>query len=286
MKRKLLALLLALGLCAAMAAPVLAVEPEEENEPPAVTTTTEDPAAEGEEAPAEGEEPVPEVPPMDMDAEMLEAANKLFELGLFRGVGTSEDGTPDFALDRAATRAEAVTMLVRLLGQENAALAGTWETPFTDVADWALPYVGYAYANGLTMGTGATTFGSNDPVSTTQYLTFVLRALGYESGTDFAWDSAWTLTDELGIMEGYYSAQSGFVRGDAAMVSVAALDISVKGGDKTLLTVIQENLAASEAPAEETPAEETPAEETPAEGEEAPAEGEEAPAEGAEGGEG
>lgn len=72
-----------------------------------------------------------------------EAARCLYELGLFQGVGTNADGTPDFALDRAPTRAEAVTMLVRLLGKEAEAKAGTWETPFTDVADWAKPYVGY-----------------------------------------------------------------------------------------------------------------------------------------------
>ena len=36
----------------------------------------------------------------------------------------------------------------------NRAKAKAWDTPFTDVADWAKPYVGYAYANGLTSGTG------------------------------------------------------------------------------------------------------------------------------------
>lgn len=52
------------------------------------------------------------------------------------------------------TRSEAVTMLVRLLGRENEALSGKWETPFTDVPAWAEPYVGLAYENGLTTGTG------------------------------------------------------------------------------------------------------------------------------------
>lgn len=79
-------------------------------------------------------------------------AQALYELGLFRGVGTLEDGSPDFALNNALTRQEAVVMLVRLPGEEQTAISGSWELPFTDVAEWAKPYVGYAYENGLTKG--------------------------------------------------------------------------------------------------------------------------------------
>ncbi len=100
--------------------------------------------------------------------EAQEAAQELYALGLFTGVGVNEDGTPDFDLEREPTRSEAVTMLVRLLGKEAEAKEGAWETPFTDVPDWAKPYVGYAYANKLTFGTGETTFGGKDPVSATQ----------------------------------------------------------------------------------------------------------------------
>ena len=114
-----------------------------------------------------------------------EAANVLYELGLFQGTGTDADGKPVFDLGRAPTRHEAVTMLVRILGKEEEAKSGTWDIPFTDVSDWAKPYVGYAYANGLTSGTSATTFGGDVTVSATQYLTFILRALGYDSSTDF-----------------------------------------------------------------------------------------------------
>lgn len=71
-----------------------------------------------------------------------------------RAPGTDSDGAPVFELGRAMTRSEAVTMLVRLLGRENEALSGKWETPFTDVPAWAEPYVGLAYENGLTTGTG------------------------------------------------------------------------------------------------------------------------------------
>ena len=72
--------------------------------------------------------------------EAAAAADTLHALGLFQGKGTNPDGTPIYDLDSAPTRNEAVTMLVRLLGKEGEAKSGTWQTPFTDVADWARPY--------------------------------------------------------------------------------------------------------------------------------------------------
>ena len=62
------------------------------------------------------------------------AANALHELGLFNGTGTDANGNPVYDLDRAPSRHEAVTMLVRLLGKETEAQNGTWNTPFSDVA--------------------------------------------------------------------------------------------------------------------------------------------------------
>ena len=167
--------------------------------------------------------------------EALEAAETLHALGLFQGTGTGADGTPNFSLDRAPTRQEAVTMLVRLLGKEAEAQAGDWELPFTDVDAWARPYVGYAYANGLTTGTAATRFSGASPATASQYITFVLRALGYSSDTDFAWDSAWTLSDQLGITDGRYTAATkAFSRGDVAIVSRNALYAQLKDGETTL----------------------------------------------------
>ena len=165
------------------------------------------------------------------------AAQALYDLGLFQGTGNNADGTPNFDLGRTPTRAEAVTMLVRLLGKDAEAKAGSWTTPFTDVADWAKPYVGYAYTNGLTTGTSATTFGGEDPINVTQYLTFVLRALGYTSGTDFQWDSAWTKADEIGLTDGSYNANTAaFTRGDVATISESALGAERKGQNTTMLS--------------------------------------------------
>ena len=84
--------------------------------------------------------------------EATEAAETLYELGLFKGTGTNPDGTPIFDLDKTPTRNQAIIMLVRLLGKEEEAKAGTWKIPFTDVSDAMRPYIGYAYTNGLIPG--------------------------------------------------------------------------------------------------------------------------------------
>ena len=168
------------------------------------------------------------------DTQAKAAANALYSLGLFKGTGVADYGGPIFELDRAPTRAEGITMLVRLLKEEEKAVNGSWETPFTDLADWAAPYVGYAYANGLTFGISDELFGSQLPLSATQYLTLLLRALGYESGADFQWDAAWELTDALGITEGQYGPDSAFLRGDVAFVSYRALFVCGKGSETTL----------------------------------------------------
>lgn len=181
------------------------------------------------------------------DSEATIAANTLNALGLFSGTGTNPDGTPIYSLEQTPNRHQAVTMLVKLLGKETEALNGTWETPFTDVVNWAKPYVGYAYNNGLTSGTSATTYGGNNPVTATQYLTFVLSALGYTSGTDFVWNEAWKLSDKIGLTDGRYNASTNtsFLRGDIAIISANALDQKIKGNSTFMLDQIQLNLKAS-----------------------------------------
>ena len=157
------------------------------------------------------------------------AADTLYSLGLFSGTGVDAKGKPVYDLDRAPTRSEAVTILVGLLGKKEEALSGSWELPFTDVADWAKPFVGYAYANGLTSGVSADTFGGNDLISASQYLTFVLKVLGYEAGKDFQWDKAWELSDAIGLTDGQYSAATTtFTRGDVAVISLNAHQLQEK----------------------------------------------------------
>ncbi|NLD87238.1 MAG: hypothetical protein GX633_03155, partial [Clostridiales bacterium] len=62
-------------------------------------------------------------------------ADALKAMGLFRGTNSG------YELDRAATRVEAIVMLIRILGEENNALSFKGTHPFTDVPSWANCYV-------------------------------------------------------------------------------------------------------------------------------------------------
>ncbi|MFQ7241645.1 S-layer homology domain-containing protein, partial [Agathobaculum sp.] len=106
-------------------------------------------------------------------------AQMLCDLGLFRG---TENG---FELEKPMTRAEAAAMLTRFLGAEQEALAGEWEHPFTDVPQWAEPYVGWLYESGLTKGVSGTVYGAGEDVTCGQYCTFLARASTDEDYYDF-----------------------------------------------------------------------------------------------------
>jgi len=151
----------------------------------------------------------------------------LAALGLFQGYS----GT-DLGLDDAPTRTQALVMMLRLMGLEQDALAENSAPPFEDVpADsWAAPYVGYAYAHGLTRGQSETLFGGDARADARTYLTFVLRALGYEEGEngDFRWSSPVSLAQKAGIAPDTVRF-SDFRRADVVTVSYAALAAERKG---------------------------------------------------------
>ena len=183
------------------------------------------------------------VPAFAVDDAAFAAAEHLHTLGLLQGYGTDEAGNVDYRLERIPNRAEALVMLIRLLGEEEEALACTEGTPFTDMeTHWAKPYVAYAYAKGYTNGTGATTFSPTKNAEARMYLTFVLRALGYQDGVDFEYKTAWEKTDELGVTAGEYNADNNkdFDRGDMAIVSDYALSAAYKGEEYTLLEKLAE----------------------------------------------
>ena len=178
----------------------------------------------------------------------VDAAEKLHALGLFSGTGTDENGDPIFDLDRTPTRNEAIVMLVRLLGQEKHADSyRNIVLPFTDVSEWARPYIAYAYVMGYAKGTSPKIFDGNAKTTSSQFLSFVLSSLGYTNGVDFQWDSAWELSDKIGLTSGeYHAGNKTFSRGDAAQISLKALSIPIRGRSETLADVLIGNKAISE----------------------------------------
>ena len=167
------------------------------------------------------------------DEKAADAADVLYELGLFAGTGTNEDGTPIYSLDNSLTRQEAMTLFVNMLGKGKEAVEGSWTTPFTDVDDWAKPFIGYAYENGFTAGVAADRFGSKDPVTKDQYMTYLLLALGYEQGTDFTWNTAGVAAMDYGFNDVF--VDGAVRRSHAVLWNCNALALPKKGSEACLL---------------------------------------------------
>ena len=169
------------------------------------------------------------VPAAAYTQEQKDAADDLYSRGLFYGTGQG------YELDRALSRQEAVTMLVRLVGRETVALSGNYRANFSDVALWAQGYVGYAHTVGLVSGYSNAYLGAHDSVTPEQYLTFVLRALGYsDTAGEFTWDDPWALAISLGLAQHEGEFPSPLTRGDVALISYRALSVYLKGSELTL----------------------------------------------------
>jgi len=103
----------------------------------------------------------------------------------------------------------------------------------------------YGYNNKLTSGVSETLFAPNTEASLQMYVTFVLRALGYtdnESGT------VWENWEAWGTAAGVINAETRrdkFVRGDAVIISRAALDAKIAGTDKTLKQQLSDDMVVS-----------------------------------------
>ncbi len=161
-----------------------------------------------------------------------DAANALYTLGLLAGKGTLADGSINFDLSSNLTRAESITQVVRFLGAEKDATANTNTHPFTDLLTWAVPYISYAYANGITAGVSATKFDCNSAMSDYAFLTAILRVLGYKDAEgDFSWNTPYALAKTVGLIENE-TPDTNFTRGDAFVICFNALTATVKSGDK------------------------------------------------------
>ena len=149
-------------------------------------------------------------------------------LGLLRGDGEG------LAPERTATRAEALVMLLRLLGAEETALREKSAGPFAD-AGWAADYVGYGWRTGLVRGVSDTRFGTDEPALARDYVTMTLRALGYRDGEgDFSWTDCLRFSDGLGLTRGEYGSADTLLREDLALISYTALTLPLADGSMTL----------------------------------------------------
>ena len=160
----------------------------------------------------------------------IDQADALNHLGLFLGTGQG------YELDARLDRSQSITLILRMLGEIAEAEKGGYAHPFTDVPKWADKYVAYAYEKGYVKGYSATTFGGTDQVSDFQYLTMVLRAMGYsDSGEtpDFDYRKSAVLGKELGLVPSP-GDDPDFVRGNAVEIFWNAMSTKLKNSDETL----------------------------------------------------
>ncbi len=170
-------------------------------------------------------------------------ADSLNTLGLFNG---TDNG---YELEKPLTRLEALILLIRLSGKEADALYPEEELthPFTDAPEWADAslYMAYGYQNKLTSGVSETLFSPNTEASLQMYVTFVLRALGYSDTED---GTVWENWEKLGIQAGIINEstdRTSFLRGDAVIISRAALEAKLFGSDITLGQKLCDDMAIS-----------------------------------------
>ncbi len=153
-------------------------------------------------------------------------ARRLKLLGIFRG---SDQG---FELERQPTRLEGLVLMLRLLGEESAALQFKPEVEFfTDLPEWGKPYVYYAYHRGITKGVSDTNFAPEVALQSQAFLTYALRALGYQDGLDDTADFTWNQPELFAMSKNLVNENQlsdwsirSFLRGDAVRVAYMALN--------------------------------------------------------------
>jgi hypothetical protein len=136
--------------------------------------------------------------------------NRMAKLGVISGYA---DGT--FLPGESITRAEFITILVRILQQTRGLTLQSGHTFMDAEGTWAEPYVSTAVALGITNGYGDGSFGCSDKVTREQIAAMLARVVDIEpknySSTGFSDSgdtSSWAVSAvaqmaELGIITGY-----------------------------------------------------------------------------------
>nr|WP_325212709.1 S-layer homology domain-containing protein [uncultured Oscillibacter sp.] len=169
------------------------------------------------------------------DYNAMAAALKAMHLfqGSYTGYGQG------FDLEAAPTRLQALIMFIRVLGEENEALAWNGTCPFHDVQPGTngAKYVGYAYEKGYTNGYSATEFRPSSPVNARQYTEFILRALGYSSAANTDLSDALARAQSASLLTEGETAmlqRDPFLRAELVYISYYALEVPVAGTGLTL----------------------------------------------------
>ncbi|WP_151075348.1 S-layer homology domain-containing protein [Flintibacter sp. KGMB00164] len=120
----------------------------------------------------------------DVDAsnDNQEAIEVLQKVGIMTG-----DENGNFNPDGSITRNEMAVVMAHLLNLDYDYYRGT--NPFTDVPEWAAPYVAACAAEGVVTGIGNGQYGGDQKVTAAQAALMIMKALGYfQNAEDFGTD--------------------------------------------------------------------------------------------------
>jgi S1-C subfamily serine protease len=180
-----------------------------------------------------------------LSGEQTRAADTLYTLGLVNGTG----GASGYALSGSASRAQAVSLLVRLAGAESMAEKGGHAAPFQDLPAWAKNDITYAYAMSWVSGTSETVFSPNRAVTADGFCAMLLRMLGYsDTEGDFTVVGAARFAQHIGLTAQDYTTGS-FTRGDLFALAEDALTFCYKGSSETVVQRLVSRGAVSRASA-------------------------------------
>ncbi len=148
-------------------------------------------------------------------------ARALAARGLFRG--TSEN---NFDLSESPNRAQGAVMMARLFRYDESA-PYTRTHPFSDVPGWADAHVNFLHGRGFINGTSAHMFSSLKNINVNEYLTLLLRVMGYQEGVDFTWDKASDMGQRLALVDNALLSVlkvRPFLRADMVNITYKALE--------------------------------------------------------------
>ena len=159
-----------------------------------------------------------------------EAIEVLKTVGIMTG-----DENGKFNPEAKVTRNEMAVVMCNLLDYTVASYKGT--SPFTDVPEWAEPYVAACYTNGITSGYDKVTYGGNDSVTTAQAALMVMKALGYfQYQSDFGADWQLSTVAQGNKIDLFDDVDSGvkeaMTRNDVAQLVLNALEAGTVEAEK------------------------------------------------------
>ena len=165
-----------------------------------------------------------------------EAITMLSDLGVIQG---KDDGK--YHPEDTITRAEACAMIARMMTGDPNVSQYVGAQSFTDVAkgSWKDSAIGYCYINGIVIGVGNNKFEPDRAITDAEFVTMVVRAMGYETADmkqnyPFSYMSN---AQAIGLLDGTNMvASTDALRGEDAQVIYNALFTDYARGAKLVNT--------------------------------------------------